>query len=689
MDKAHYKAYLSYSHRDERWAGWLHRALERYRVPARLRAEHGGDLPARLAPIFRDREDLSSAQDLSAHLQTALEQSAALIVLCSPAAAASRWVGEEIRTFRELHPERPVLCLIVDGDPQAAPADGGCFPPALREGQPQGYEPLAADARPYADGKRLARQKLIAGLLGVRLDQLRQRDLVRRRRWQLGGAALATLLVFLLAGAWSAHQAEQQQRAQAEEMVGFLVNLGSDLESNIDLDSLARISAAAQSYLQALDPGELTPATSRQLGLVLRQLGNTNLYQGSPEAALAAYEESLAIFERLYADNPRDSDAAFELAQAEFYVGNYYYEMGVVSETLEHFGHYLDIAASRHQLDPEDPLWLLEYSYASSNLNNFRIDRWALLGEAELAAKHADVALARRALAADKGSAEALSHVGNELAYLADAQAQLCRLPAAEASRLEALQIAQQLAEADPADNYLAEDVAYRQSGLAALLFEQGQHTAALEMRQAAEQGLLQALAKNPSNRRLQSELARNQHHSVLSQRALTPGSEEAAKLAAAQATLERLVLEEQGTADNRRDLYDLFLTRAGLELDQGDLPAARASLQRFTELRDQLQEEAGELPAKIAQGFTIRWRYLWWRIEGVDPAQFAPALLREVPISNDSYSSCHEADMIARHAFLVGDQTLLQTQLAYLRERSYGHPDFIAFCTREGLCPA
>lgn len=59
MDKAHYKAYLSYSHRDERWAGWLHRALERYRVPARLRAEHGGDLPARLAPIFRDREDRS------------------------------------------------------------------------------------------------------------------------------------------------------------------------------------------------------------------------------------------------------------------------------------------------------------------------------------------------------------------------------------------------------------------------------------------------------------------------------------------------------------------------------------------------------------------------------------------------------------------------------------------------------
>ena len=31
-----YRAFISYSHSDERWAGWLHRALESYRVPRRL-----------------------------------------------------------------------------------------------------------------------------------------------------------------------------------------------------------------------------------------------------------------------------------------------------------------------------------------------------------------------------------------------------------------------------------------------------------------------------------------------------------------------------------------------------------------------------------------------------------------------------------------------------------------------------
>ena len=31
-----YRAFISYSHSDERWAQWLHRALETYRLPRHL-----------------------------------------------------------------------------------------------------------------------------------------------------------------------------------------------------------------------------------------------------------------------------------------------------------------------------------------------------------------------------------------------------------------------------------------------------------------------------------------------------------------------------------------------------------------------------------------------------------------------------------------------------------------------------
>jgi len=74
-----YRAFISYSHRDERWARWLHRSLERYRVPRRLigRVTSWGTVPARIAPVFRDREELPSATDLSRTVNAALAQSAA------------------------------------------------------------------------------------------------------------------------------------------------------------------------------------------------------------------------------------------------------------------------------------------------------------------------------------------------------------------------------------------------------------------------------------------------------------------------------------------------------------------------------------------------------------------------------------------------------------------------------------
>ena len=45
MGNKQYKAFISYSHADARWAQWIHHALERYRVPARLLADLVSPLP--------------------------------------------------------------------------------------------------------------------------------------------------------------------------------------------------------------------------------------------------------------------------------------------------------------------------------------------------------------------------------------------------------------------------------------------------------------------------------------------------------------------------------------------------------------------------------------------------------------------------------------------------------------------
>jgi len=55
-----YSAFISYNHRDRRWAAWLHRELERYRIPKALIGRESviGALERRLPPVFQDREEL-------------------------------------------------------------------------------------------------------------------------------------------------------------------------------------------------------------------------------------------------------------------------------------------------------------------------------------------------------------------------------------------------------------------------------------------------------------------------------------------------------------------------------------------------------------------------------------------------------------------------------------------------------
>jgi tetratricopeptide (TPR) repeat protein len=226
-----YRAFISYSHRDSRKATRLHHKLEAYRVPKVLRSgsqTDGEHHPGRIRPVFRDRDDLSTSTSLTQSIEEALDASEALVVICSPDAVSSRWVNEEIRYFRQQHPDRPVLAFVVRGDPIADPILNpakAAFPINLLLSdveQPQGSrnEPLAADARHEADGFPTAFLKLAAGLIGVNYDRLRQRELHRRQRhWVFVGSFSLLLAVVFAMLAWRATVARneaQAARSQAE-----------------------------------------------------------------------------------------------------------------------------------------------------------------------------------------------------------------------------------------------------------------------------------------------------------------------------------------------------------------------------------------------------------------------------------------------------------------------------------------
>jgi hypothetical protein len=228
-----YRAFISYSHADEKWARWLHRSLESYGVPRRLVGTRTafGAIPARFSPVFLDREELATATSLGDTLTSALEQSAFQIVICSTAAARSRWVNEEILTYKRLGRERRIFCLVVDGEPGASSIPGRehqeCFPRALvhrmgADGNLTGErsEPVAADIRPGKDSRSDAKLKLVAGMLGVGLDDLKQRETQRRNRRlaMLAAASVAGMAMtsVLATAAWVARNDAQRQRVRAE-----------------------------------------------------------------------------------------------------------------------------------------------------------------------------------------------------------------------------------------------------------------------------------------------------------------------------------------------------------------------------------------------------------------------------------------------------------------------------------------
>ncbi len=223
-----YRAFISYSHRDSHMAARLHKKLESYQVPQHIRSTKSAMRPGRIRPVFRDRDDLATSESLTSSIQEALDDSEALIVICSPDAVASQWVNEEIAYFRRQHPTRPAFAFVVRGNPAADPVfepENAALPRNLLLtdiSDPDGLriEPLASDARPEADGFSSAFLKLAAGLLGVNYDELRNRELRRRtRRWVLVGCFSLVLTGVFAVLAWRATVARNEARtakAQAE-----------------------------------------------------------------------------------------------------------------------------------------------------------------------------------------------------------------------------------------------------------------------------------------------------------------------------------------------------------------------------------------------------------------------------------------------------------------------------------------
>ena len=495
-------AFLSYSHQDAETADWLHETLEEFRVPPRLvgKLTDQGAVPKRLSPVFRDRQELAAAHDLGEEIEEAISGSRFLIVLCSPAAARSHWIDEEIASFKRLHREDRILAAIVDGEPFASEIPGReneeCFPQSLRvrfdnRGRPTGQraEPIAADLRPTGDGRRMGFLKIAAGMLGVGLDDLAQREAHRRqRRLSVITAASVVGMLFASGLAYTAIEARDEardQRREAEGLVGFMLgDLRDKLEPLGRLDVLDSVGARALAYYESQDKSNLSDEALAQRSRALTLMGEMAFTRGDLDGALRRYREAMASTGEAVERTPYDPQSLFNHAQNVFWVGYVDYQRGDLDKAAAAFHQYRRLADRMVAIAPGDNRYRLERIYADTNLGTVLIDQRKYHDAAETYQRLLEPSEAL--LASEPANKDYQLKLLNSLAWLAEGREYSGQIDEAIAHRQRQLALLVRLWDADKPNTVLKQDELTARRAMARMLAYRGQIPSALEQARQA-----------------------------------------------------------------------------------------------------------------------------------------------------------------------------------------------------------
>jgi tetratricopeptide (TPR) repeat protein len=509
-----YWAFLSYSHDDREQAARLHRALEGYRIPRRLvgRAGPHGPVPPRLHPIFRDRDELTASVRIGALVEQALKASRALIVVCSRAAAVSPWVDAEIAAFQRLQPRMPVLCVLLDGAPMAsrdaATRAHECLPPALRArfGKGAGIAdaaPVAVDLRAEGDGWRLGIQKLVAGLAGVPLDQLVQRDAHRRHlRMAWLSAALAVIAASLgtmAVLAVGARNDAQRQRVQAEGLVEFMLgDLRRKLEPVGRLDALDAVGTRALQYYDSQSLRKLDADALGRRSRALHLIGEISDRRGDMQAARDAFHRASDTTAELLQRTPGDGQRVFDHSQSVYWVGYIDRQYGDNVSAEKAMREYQRLARRMHAIDPANEAWFAEIGYAHSNLGTLLREQ-GRTDEAIVQFEQARAVFARLVRSAPQDPARLLD-LAQSYSWTSSSFADALRFADALQAREKEIAIYRSMLAREPRNALVAERLMFAEGFLAEIQISRGALKPAGEIIGAANRMAEAQLRLEPDN---------------------------------------------------------------------------------------------------------------------------------------------------------------------------------------------
>ncbi|MFM1815460.1 MAG: hypothetical protein RLZ98_2155 [Pseudomonadota bacterium] len=671
-----YRAFLSYAHADVRWAKWLHARLEGYRIDRDLvgRETAVGRVPKTLRPIFRDREDFSGGHSLTDATIVALDGSAALVVLCSPVAATRPAVNEEVRLFRSRHPDRPVIPVIVEG---ATPAN---FPPALRfELDADGSVSdrpvtiLGPDLRDTADGRQLGLAKVVAGLTGLAVDDVRQRQLLadKRRIYAVSGIVAVFCGLSMFAGfLYLQHERQKvesaardvalktQLAAQKKQMEDQQAQLAA-LVQRLSLIGTARAGGAEQAIGQAVnDAASGARAGDQRLARALELLksGKTKeaadlfravadekvsrLSQDKKDAA-AAYRNLGAIAGLADPKAAREAYAkALELAPDDREALYWHGYLGIWHDDRKGAQHSLARLLKLAMSDNDK--WNIVR--ASTRLGQ---SMWKAGDNLTRALAHTDTAVDVSRGASPPAIKETSwqRELGEALVRRVDILQTLGRLDAAAKDAKESLAIRQRLAAADPGNAGWQRDLSVTHNKIGDVLAAQGNLPAALDAYKASHAIAERLAAADPRNAGWQRDLS--------------VSNERMGDIYVAQGNLTAALEQYRASLDRMVPLRDADVSNADLQRFTsvthekiGDVLVAQGNLAAALDAYKARHAIAERLAA--ADPGNAGWqRDLWvsyWRLAKYEPATYWPKAVAKLE------------DMEKRGILLPTDRQYLET---------------------------
>ncbi len=572
---AQYDAFISYSHaKDKPVAAALQAAVQTLGKPWYRR---------RALRVFRDDTSLSATPELWPAIEQALAQSRFLILLASPEAATSPWVGKEIAYWLDHKSADTLLIALTEGELIWDESAGefrshqrGALPLALAGRFAS--EPKWVDLRAYRDRPNVRDGRFIeagadfaAAIHGVPKEDLLSQELRQQRRalslaWSAAGFLL--LLAGLAGWQWrtalEAQRLAQAQRDRAERTLAaatetantFIFDMAQELRhrQGMPVDLTRRILDRAHGLQRQLtELGETAPDLIRSDSAALNELSTTLRLQGDTKAALAAAERARDIMTVIVERTPSNARWQHDLASSHERIGDVRIATGQREDAMASYRESLAIFERLTAAEPGNIEW--QRSLATSQ-NKIALALVAAgRSDDALALNRKSLGIAEKLAAADPADRSLQRDLSISHVRIGDILLETGQREEALAAYRRNITIAERLAADDAGNTEWQRDLSVSYEKVGNVLFAMGQSEQALESyrKGLAIRGRLAAADRGNAHWQRDLSLALDRVGNVLIAAGRTAEALESYR--ASLAIAETLAAADPGNAEWQRDL--------------------------------------------------------------------------------------------------------------------------------------